>query len=174
MENHPELRAPVADVVVSDHLETEEPGDAAERIADDRRADVADVHRLGHVWRGEIDDHGLSFAHGRDAEFRIADQGGGAGGVGLREDAEIDETRAGDIRSGEAVELEVGDDFLGQHARVLLALLGEHHGRVRLIITEAQVCGGGDGGGCRFAERGGESGGEAGFEILNERHDGWW
>ena len=68
---------------------------------------------------------------------------------------------------------EVVDDFLGQRARVGLALLGEHHGGVGLIVAEAQVRGGGDGGGRGFTERGGQGGGEAGFEILEKRHGGW-
>jgi hypothetical protein len=46
------------------------------------------------------------------------------------------------------------DDFLGQRARVGLALLGQHHGGIRLIIAEAQIGGGGDGGGCGLAEGG--------------------
>ena len=108
VEDHAELGAPVADVVVADDLVAEEPRDAAERVADDRRADVADVHRLGHVRRGEIDDHGFARADGGDAELFVAQQGGGAGGVGGGQDAEIDEARAGDVGGGEAVELRGG------------------------------------------------------------------
>ena len=78
----------------------------------------------------------------------------------------------GDVRGGEAVEIEVVDDFLGQRARIGLALLGEHHGGVRLIVAEAQVRGGGDGGGGGLAERGGKGGGEAGFEVLEKGHGG--
>lgn len=92
------------------------------------------------------------------------------GGVGLREDAEVDESGAGDVGGGEAVELEMVDDFLGQGARVGFAQFGEHHGGVRLVITEAEIGGGGDGGGCGFAESGGEGGGKAGFEFLENRH----
>ena len=172
VEDHPELGAPVADVVVGDDREAEEAGDAAERVADDGRADVADVHRLGHVGRGEIDHHGLAVAEVGHAEVVVVEQGGGAGGVGGGQDAEIDEPGAGDVGGGEAVEFEVVDDFLGQRARVGLARFGEHHRGVRLIVAEAQVGGGGHGGGGGFAEGGGEGGGEAGFEILEERHGG--
>ena len=52
VEDHAELRAPVADVVVADDRVAEEPQHAAQGVADHRRADVADVHRLGHVRGG--------------------------------------------------------------------------------------------------------------------------
>ncbi len=51
VDDHPELRAPVADVVVADHAVAEELQHAVEGVADHGRADVADVHRLGDVGR---------------------------------------------------------------------------------------------------------------------------
>ena len=71
--NHSELGAPVADVVVRDDLETQEPRNAGERVADDRRANVADVHRLGDVRRREIDHHGFARTGGSYAEPLVAD-----------------------------------------------------------------------------------------------------
>ena len=55
----PELRAPVADVVVADDAMAEQAQRALERIADAGGADVADVHRLGDVRRTEIEDDGF-------------------------------------------------------------------------------------------------------------------
>ena len=57
-QQHPKLRAPVADVVVGDDAVAEQPQCAREAIAKNGRADVADVHRLGHVRRTEINDRG--------------------------------------------------------------------------------------------------------------------
>ena len=57
-QQHAELRAPVAEVVVRDDPVAQQAERAGQRIAQDGGADVADVHRLGHVGRTEIDDHG--------------------------------------------------------------------------------------------------------------------
>ena len=72
VEDHAELRAPVADVVVADDLVAEESQRAAKRVADHRRADVADVHRLGHVRGGKVDH--VSARAGRPAECPTADR----------------------------------------------------------------------------------------------------
>jgi len=42
-----------ADVVVGDDIVADEPRDAGEGVADEGAANVADVHRLGDVGRGE-------------------------------------------------------------------------------------------------------------------------
>ena len=55
VQEHAKLRAPVSEMVVADHRAADEAPDPAEGIAEDGRADVADVHRLGDVGRGEID-----------------------------------------------------------------------------------------------------------------------
>ena len=49
VKDHPELRAPIADVVITNHPVANEAERAVERVADDGRADMADVHRLGHI-----------------------------------------------------------------------------------------------------------------------------
>ena len=159
--DHAELGAPVADVIVRDDVESEETRNARKRIADDGRADVADVHRLGDVGCREIDDHGFASAGGRHAEPFVADQGCRAGGVGGGKNAEIDEAGTGDVGGGQAIELEVVDDFLGQRAGIGLARLGENHGGVRLVIAKTKV--GGSCYGCAgwFAEGGSQCGGKA-------------
>ena len=53
---HSKLRSPIANVIVGDDAMAEQPQRARKAIAEDRRADVADVHRLGHVRRAEIND----------------------------------------------------------------------------------------------------------------------
>src|SRR5258708_4119239 len=45
-EQLPELRAPIADMIVGDDAVPEEPQRSSERIPEDRRADMAHVHGL--------------------------------------------------------------------------------------------------------------------------------
>jgi hypothetical protein len=59
VEQHAELRAPVAKMVIGDDLVAEKPQQLGERVADDCAAQMADVQRLGHIRRRVIDDDGL-------------------------------------------------------------------------------------------------------------------
>src|SRR6266513_63958 len=52
--DHPKLSPPVADMIIADHFVSEKFGDPRQRIAQHDAANVADVHRLGHVGRSEI------------------------------------------------------------------------------------------------------------------------
>ena len=47
--HHPELRPPIADVIVADDFVTEKLRNPREGIAEHSAADVPDVHRLRHV-----------------------------------------------------------------------------------------------------------------------------
>ncbi len=66
------------------------------------------------------------------------------GGVGFREDTEIDKARARDIRRGDLTEIDGIDDLLGEGAGIGFLALGQHHRGVALVIAEAEVGGGGD------------------------------
>ncbi len=65
---HPELRAPVADVVVANHVVPEKFRDPGEGVANRKAADVANMHRLGHVRRAKIDHDPLPLFGQRDPE----------------------------------------------------------------------------------------------------------
>lgn len=132
---------------------------------------MPDVHRLRDVGRGEVNHDSLASAGGGHAEAWVADERCGVRGVGGGKDAEIDESRTGDVGGGESREVEVIDDFLGECARVGLALFGEDHGGIRLVVAKAEVSGGSDCGGGWLAKSGGERGGKAGFEFLKKRHE---
>ena len=163
-------------MVVGDHGVAEAAGDPCERVAEDGRADVADVHRLGDVRRGEVDDHRAAGPGHRHPEPRVGVLGLGAGGVGLRRDLEIDESRTGDVRAAEPRQVERRDHLLGQRARVRLARLGQRHRGIALVIAEAQVGGGDHRRGDAFAEHVLKGGREAGLEFLDEGHGkgiGW-
>src|SRR5205823_6925873 len=49
LDQHPELRAPVAEMVLPDHGSAEEGEDPGQGVADHRASEVADVHLLGDV-----------------------------------------------------------------------------------------------------------------------------
>ena len=55
VDHHPELRAPVADVIIANDVVPEELRDPRQRIAENGAANVTDMHRLGHIGRTEID-----------------------------------------------------------------------------------------------------------------------
>ena len=140
-QQHAELRAPVADVVVGDDAVAEQAQHAREAVAENRGADVADVHRLGDVGRTEIHDDGArlgGLSRRTDARrarpiagFRRAPSGlsrkfrkPGAGDLDLL-------APRGDVESGEHVG--------GELARIQFARLGQRHQRVALVIAELRV-----------------------------------
>ena len=100
--------------------------DARQRVAEERAADVADMHRLGDIRRGEIDDDAprrdaagtpsrSSFDPSRRA--KCADDGQ------LRLQPEIDEPRARDLRLlAKIVHLQLRDDVRRELARICAAL----------------------------------------------------
>ncbi len=68
LDQHAERRPPVADVVGPQHVLPEEAVEAGERVANDGRAEVTDVHLLGHVGGRVIDDDRPGLGPRRDAE----------------------------------------------------------------------------------------------------------
>jgi len=59
LDEHSERRAPIADVVFAHHSVADGLKHAHERIADDRRAQMTNVHLFGHVWCRVVDDYRL-------------------------------------------------------------------------------------------------------------------
>ncbi len=135
-----ELRTPVTQMIVRDHAVSEGAVDPVQRVSDDGRTDVSDVHLLRRVGAGVVDDDGLLRAGVRDTE---------AGGRGkfaelLREpdgiDGEIDEPRAGHFDFRERVrQRERVDDRLGDRARRFVQLFRELHGVIALEVAEPGV-----------------------------------
>ena len=178
IEDHAELRAPVADVVIGYDVVPKEAGDAGEGIANDRAADVADVHLLGDVGRGEIDHDGLGRGGLRDAEMWIREKVGEP----LREefgfDLEIDEswTRHGGC-GGEIRDVHFLHQFLRERLGIESQLFCQDHGGVRLVVTEAQVRGYRDIGsraGGQIDRQEGQHGIDALGEEFGKSHDGTW
>ena len=138
-DDHPELRAPVADVIVADDVVAEELGDARERVAEDGRADVADVHRLGDVGRAEVDDDRAWVRGARDAEALIGEERGDALRDRVGAQGEIDEAGAGDLRRVQmSDDAELRETSARPARGFLAALLREDERDVGLVITEAR------------------------------------
>ena len=69
--DHAELSAPVAQVIVANHTMAEESKHSTECIADDRGTNVSHMHRLGDVGRREIDDNRFGISRLGHANSRI-------------------------------------------------------------------------------------------------------
>jgi len=139
-QQHPELRAPVAQVVVGQDAETEGAVEAVKGIADHSRADVADVHRLGHIGARVIDDHGATVPGVRDAEARRGGECCELLGQPLRGNGQVDETGAGDFGARQhRRQRQGGERCLGHGARRTAQGFGRLHRVVTLEIAKARV-----------------------------------
>ncbi|MNO93814.1 hypothetical protein D3C76_854200 [compost metagenome] len=139
---HAELGAPVADVVLTDHFVTEEFQYAGYAVANDGRAQVADVHLFGQVRCRQVDHGALRRASLAHANVSISQCGIEAVGQGLGVLEEIDEARAGDFGLGDVlVGRQCGNDFFRQVARLHARRLGQHHGDVAGEVAVLLVAG---------------------------------
>ena len=134
----PELRAPVPHVVDPHHLEALRLQDPVETRADDRRAQMPDVKRLGDVGRGVVDDDRapgpargvpevatrgvvedrLGEERGPDAEVDV-----GTGGADRGEGRELGSETAGEVAGdlGWGFALELGETSRNaQHQHIFL------------------------------------------------------
>ena len=124
-------------MVVGDDAVTEEAHDAGEAIAEDGRADVADVHRLGDVRRTEVNDGGAPLRGRLKEQMFAARRGFERLGEHGNLEPKIQEARTGDFhRLAPLVHVEPGDHVGGELARIHFARLGERHERVALVIAE--------------------------------------
>ena len=74
LDQHPERRPPVADVVLREHVVADEAQQARNRVADDRAPQVADVHLLRDVRRAVVDDHAVRVGGAGNAEARVLEE----------------------------------------------------------------------------------------------------
>ena len=144
-QQHAKLRAPVAEVIVRDDLVAQEAERACQRITQDGRSDMTDVHRLGHVRRTEIHHHGPRLRGWVKEEVFSAR--GGLQGFGQHRwfEAEIEKAGARSLDFLTTIaDLKFGDHVGGQLARVHFAGLGQRHEGVGLVIPELRVRAGAD------------------------------
>ena len=173
VDDHAELGSPVADVVVADDVVAEGAEDAAEGVADDGAAEVADVHRLGDVGTREVDNVPARRCRRFDAQFLIKGGRVDGGFQPVGAEAEIDEPGTGDLRRiAEVGDAQIVDDLLGEFAWVGADLLRERHGAIGLVVAEFRVLRGADhhreGG--RIVGEFGQSCGEPAAEFSKDVH----
>ena len=139
-EQHSELRAPVADVVVGDDAVAEQAQRAREAVSEDRGADVAHVHRLGHIRRAEIN-------HRRFSAKRISQKTNVPRARRLRAFARARKASAGnsEARAGnfhfvaKSETSSLASTSVASWRGFSFPRLGERHERVALVIAEFRV-----------------------------------
>src|ERR1700738_1941257 len=96
----PELSPPIADMIVGDHLVSEEPGDLCQSVSENRRPDMPNMHWLRNIWRTEVDDHGFRLSYRFHAQTLIQSKFVETMSDKFRRNPEIDESGTGDFRRG--------------------------------------------------------------------------
>ena len=138
--HHAKLSPPVADVIVADHFVAEKRRDTRQCISQNGAADVADVHRLGHIGRSEINHNAPRRFRLRDAESFIAQDVGGSFSNGARTQRKVDETgTCDDRRFANVANIKIAGDFLRNLTRIFAPLFSEHQSPIRLVIAEARI-----------------------------------
>lgn len=177
LDQHPEGRAPLTDVVLPDDRVPQpfEQPDGA--VADDRRTQVADVHLLRGVRPGVVDDHPLGGTGARHAQPCVRAHRGGQSAGGVLTDRQIDVSRPGDLDARAQIgDLQPGDHLVRELPRIAAhpACPGERaFGLEVSSLRRAQHRIDGDGRShrgrrvCRLGEPGGH-GGEGGCEARLE------
>ena len=139
--NHlPELGPPIADMVVGDDLVPQKACDPGEAVAEDRAADMADMHRLRDIRGAEIQHDFPRGLRGSHPQPRIAGERLDAGCNKGRLQPEIQEPCASHLgRGGDPRDIDLGKKVRRELARINALLLGENHGGIRLVISETRV-----------------------------------
>ena len=175
MDDHAELRPPIADMVIGDDLVADETRHAGQRVADERAANVTHMHRFGDIRRGEIDHDGLRLFDLRNAHMVIFDNDGEplsqCGG------AESEVQKAGAVYGdffAQIFDLKRSLDLLCECARIRFELLGQDHRRIALVVAKARVGGDDDTRGETFRQIN-AGGGEGSLETGREEgaEHGW-
>ncbi len=141
-QQHAELGAPVAHVVLADHRVAEELEHAGDAVTDDGRTQVADVHLFGQVGRRQVDDHlfgGAGFAY---AQVVVGQRRVQALGQGVSVLEEVEEPGTGDLDFADVgAGRQRRDQLVGEVARLHARRLGQHHGDVAGEVAMGLVAG---------------------------------
>ena len=138
--DHSELRAPIADVIVTLDFVAHELEESVQGRTDERAADMADVHRLGHVGRGIIDQDDFGICGRLDAKAVVLDEPAGRRFNPIRSESEIDKAGPGNLGGKTQVgDVQPRDDPFGNRSRSETQLLRQRHGAVGLEIAETRV-----------------------------------
>src|ERR1700686_645299 len=94
----PELSSPIADVIVGDHVVSEESGDPRQSVPENRRSDMPDMHGLRNIRRAEVDDDGFRLSRPFHTQVLIQSNFVDTMSDKFRRKSEINETGPGDFR----------------------------------------------------------------------------
>lgn len=146
VDDHAELGAPIADVIVANHAMAQLVEHAVEGGTDHGRTDVANVHRLSNIRRGVVDDVGLWLGNRLQSELsHVLHHRDESLGEPLLANRQVDKARAGDgWRLAKVVDFELIDQLLGDFARLLLEAFAQRHRAIGLIVTKLTVLAGQD------------------------------
>ena len=134
LDEHPERSSPVANVVLPHDLVTDGTEQPHHSVPDDRRAQMPDVHLLGHVGSRVVDDDPFWARRLSDPEERVGGDLGHERADELGPQRQVDEPRPGQFGIGHAVEACGGDDLCGDVTRVAAQLLRERQRTVCLAV----------------------------------------
>ena len=138
--DHAELRSPIADVIVANDFVAKKGSDARERIAEHRAANVTDVHRLRDVRRAKVDHDASRRRCARNTEALVLQERGRPLRDDIRAQGEINKAGTGDLRwLRNLSHIQVRDDFIRDRPRLFTALLREHERGVGLIVAETRI-----------------------------------
>ena len=136
----PHLQAPIAQMDVRHDRIPAETENTLETVAQNRGAQVADMHRLGHIGSTEIDHHRFRRLDRRCSGALISSDLGRACVIGRGRRGQVYETGTGNLGIGQ--EVTAGDLFkhgLRDIARRLSGLFGRRHGAIALIGGQFRV-----------------------------------
>ena len=130
-------RSPVPEVVVADHPVAEEVHDARDRVANNRRAQVPNVHLLGDIWRGVLDDDVLRASQRRNPQPLVGKQQIRLARYPVVTQDEVDEARAADLGGdAEVGHVELFGQLGGHDAWWAAEALAERQRDVGLVVGE--------------------------------------
>ena len=136
LDKHSELSAPVAEVVLPDHLRPQEPEHAGEAVADDRGAQVPDVHLLRDVGCGVVDHRPLPHLWRADSQAVARQPGGHLPPQRCVRHGDVQEAGPGQRDRDVHGRAEGGDQFGGEVGRRGAGPPGQGECRVGLEVGE--------------------------------------
>ncbi len=135
LDEHPKRRAPVADMVLADDVVTQILQRSRQAIADDRAAQVPDMHFLRQIRRGVVHDHGLRALGSFDPQAYVLMHAAKPRGQIFRAASQVDETRPRHHGALENLaQRQSGHDGCGNLPWIALDLACEPQRNVDLVV----------------------------------------
>ena len=125
LDQHPELRTPIADVVLRYGAVPKAGKDSTQTVADDGGPEMSDMHLFGHVRSGVVDHHNLRVGGLRHPDVRVGELIGHRLGQYIGPKPEVDKARPSDLRRlAQISNLELGNEAGSNLTRGLAFAVG--------------------------------------------------